>query len=166
MAKALARREPVRLSYRDGQIMVTPEDQDIFFISAEKATEACRDAVKTDERIAVFKTRFLLPLHDWCIKHSDRVAACYLPRPAGHIQAFVVTVSHRFDFGLAEEVADLERELARAGWRVGVSQLPAAEDRSLATFFNPEGALEVYAQRGSTSDQGRAEPQLPEVDSN
>ena len=40
MEKALTRREPIRLSYRDGQVMVTPEDQDIFFISAERATEA------------------------------------------------------------------------------------------------------------------------------
>ncbi len=45
MTTALVRIAPVRLSYQDGQIMVTPEDQDIFFISAEKATEACRDAV-------------------------------------------------------------------------------------------------------------------------
>jgi hypothetical protein len=152
MAKVLARKEPVRLSYRDGQIMVTPEDQDIFFISAERATEACREAVKTGERIASFKAKFLLPLHQWCAQHADRVAACYLPLPAGHIQAFIVTSSPRFDFGLAEEIAGLERELARVGWRVGVSQLPAAEDRSLATFFNPEGALEVYAQRRPASE--------------
>lgn len=146
MAKPLARKEPVRLSYQDGQIMVTPEDQDIFFISAEKATEACREAVKTDERIASFKARFLLPLHQWCENHADRVAACYLPLPTGHIQAFVVTKLTRFDFELSEEIADLERALAKAGWRVGVFQLPKVDDRSLATFFNPEGALEVYAQ--------------------
>ena len=152
MAAALVRREPVRLSYRDGQVMVTPEDQDIFFISAEKATEACLAAVKNDERISVFKAKFLLPLHAWCAGHADRVAACYLPLPAGHIQAFIVTTSPRFDFDLAEQIAALERELAHAGWRVGVSQLPAAEDRALATFFNSEGALEVYAQRGSTSE--------------
>lgn len=151
MTKTLARNEPIRLSYRDGQVMVTPEDQDIFFISAEKATDACRQAVKTEERIAAFKERFLLPLHDWCAKHADRVAACYLPRPAGHIQAFIVTTSRRFDFQLAEEMAALERDLAKAGWRVGVTQLPDAENRSLATFFTLEGALEVYAQRGSTS---------------
>jgi len=150
MAKALAGK-PVRLSYRDGQVMVTPEDQDIFFISAEKATEACREAVKADERIAGFKSKFLLPLHDWCVKRADRVSACYIPLPSGHIQAFIVTTSSRFNFGLAEEIAALERDLASAGWRVGVLQLPQGEDRSLATFFNPEGALEVYAQRGPAS---------------
>jgi hypothetical protein len=154
MVTALTRKEPVRLTYQDGQIMVTPEDQDIFFISAEKATQACREAVKTEERIAAFKALFLLPLHDWCAKHAERVAACYLPLPAGHIQAFIVTASPRFDFGLAEEIAGLELELARAGWRVSVSQVPAAEDRALATFFNPEGALEVYAQRRPAPEQG------------
>ncbi len=152
MTKVLSRKEPVRLTYQDGQVMVTPEDQDIFFISAEKATEACWEAVKMDGRIAAFKEKFLLPLHAWCAQRSERVAACYLPRPSGHIQVFIVTSSPRFDFRLAEEMAALERALARAGWRVGVSQLPHAEDRSLATFFNLEGALEVYAQRGSTSE--------------
>lgn len=67
--------------------------------------------------------------------------------PAGHLQAFIVTSSPRFDFALADEIAALEMQLANAGWRVGVAQLPKAEDRSLATFFNPEWALEVYAQR-------------------
>jgi hypothetical protein len=151
MPKALVRKEPVRLAYRDGEVMVTPEDQDLFFISAEKATEACREAVKADERIAVFKAKFLVPLYNWCATRADRIAACYLPLPAGQLHAFLVTKAARFDFSFAEEVAALERDLAKAGWRVGVSQLPAAENRSLATFFNPEGALEVYAQRGSTS---------------
>ncbi|MBM3993649.1 MAG: hypothetical protein FJ303_05790 [Planctomycetes bacterium] len=62
-----------------------------------------------------------------------------------------MTKSARFDFCLADKIAALERELANAGWHVGLSQLPAAQNRSLATFFNPEGALEVYAQRGPTS---------------
>ena len=152
MSNAIARREPIRLNYRDGQVMVTPEDQDIFFISAEKVTAACREAVKAEERIAAFKARFLVPLHDWCVQRADRVIACYLPLPAGHIQAYIVTKSPRFDFGLADEIAAVEREPANAGWPVGVSQLPAAENRSLETFFNPDGAVEVYAQRGSTSE--------------
>jgi hypothetical protein len=152
MAATQASRKPVRLGYRDGQVMVTPEDQDIFFISAEKATEACRDAVKDEERIAAFKSKFLLPLHAWCLKHSALVAACYLPLPAGHLQAYIVTAATHFDFALAEDIAQLERELASAGWRVGVSQLPSADERSLATFFSPDGALEVYAKRGSAQE--------------
>jgi hypothetical protein len=72
--------------------------------------------------------------------------------PGIHIQVFVVTP--QFDFDLAPAVAELELALARQGWRVGLLQLPNADQESLATFFNPEGALEVYAQRGPASDQG------------
>jgi hypothetical protein len=128
-------------------VIVTPEDQDRFFISAEKATEACREAVRREQRFARFNLEFLVPLHEWCLQSADRVAACYIPVPAGHIQVFIVTKSPRFDFDLAVKVAELERQLAAGGWLVGVSQLPAASAESLGTFFNPNGALEVYAQR-------------------
>jgi hypothetical protein len=97
-------------------------------------------------------SKFLLPLHHWCAEHAERVDACYLPLPAGRLQAFIVTKSPRFDFDLAEGIAALERQLAGEGWRVGVFQLPAAEELSLATFFNPDGALEIYAQRESASE--------------
>lgn len=154
MEKTRIRRQPIRLSYRDGQVMVTPEDQDIFFISAERATEACQDAVRREERVARFKREFLLPLHQWCVAHADRVSVCYLPLPAGHVQVLIVTNSPRFDFELAEEIAALERSLAGAGWRVGLSQLPNANADSLSTFFKPEGALEVYAQCGPAPREG------------
>ncbi len=157
MAKALASKKPVRLSYEDGHIVVTPQDQDKFLISAERAIQACRETVQMDERITNFKEKFLLPLNRWCAHHASRVAACYLPLPMSSLQAFVVNNSSKFDFELANEVAALERDLARAGWRVGVVQLPAADEfNSLATFFNPEGALEVYAQRGSAPELGAA----------
>jgi hypothetical protein len=138
------------LSFRDGQVMVTPEDHDVFFISAQRATEACREAVRETQRVEQFKDDFLIPLHEWCEARADKVRACYLPRPAGSVRVFVVTASPRYDFALGEELAALELRLARAGWRVGVSQLPEADGDSLATFFSPDGALEVYAQRGPT----------------
>jgi hypothetical protein len=86
-----------------------------------------------------------VPLHTWCVQHADRVASCYVPLPAGHVQVFVVTNRPRFNFGLAEEVAALELQLAKGGWRVGVSQLPNVNEDGLSTFFKPEGALEIYA---------------------
>jgi hypothetical protein len=147
MSKTSARRPPVKLDYRDGEVVVTPADRDVFFISAEKATQACREAVQADERVARFTHELLVPLREWCAARSSRVSACFIPLPAGHVQVFIVTSSPRFDFDLAEEVAELERRLAEAGWRVSVSQLPASDEETLATFFNPDGALQVYAER-------------------
>jgi hypothetical protein len=148
-----AHRQIVRLSFEDGQVVVTPKDRSTFVLSAEKAVEVCRDAVRRSELFEVFESRFLIPLHNWCLAHQDRVSACYIPFPGSHIQVFIVTNSPAFDFDLAEEVAALELELARGGWRVGVSQLPSANEEPLATFFKPEGALEVYAQGEPSSNE-------------
>jgi len=148
------RRQFARLSFEDGEVVVTPKDRSLFLISAEKATEACRDAMQREEGIARFESEFLVPLHDWCVAHSEPVRACYVGLPAGHIPVFVVKSSRQFDFDLAEEIASLELKLSDSGWRIGMSQLPDADEESLATFFSPEGALEVYAQQGSAPEKG------------
>jgi len=153
---AAAHRKYARLSFTDGEVVVSPRDRDIFLISAEKATEACRDVVQLDRRLERFGSEFLTPLHEWCVANAGRVRACYIPVPDSHIQVFVVTNSRRFDFDFAEKVAALELRFAAAGWRIGVSQLPDADDGSLATFFNPDGALEVYADGRPAPDQGGA----------
>ena len=160
MAEVPTRRSPVRLTFKDGEVMVTPKDRDIFFISAETATEACRDAVRHGERFKRFESEFLAVLHDWCLQNQEKVRACYIPRPGVNIPVFIVTTSPEFDFDLAGEIAALELKLVSTGWRVGLSQLPDADDQSLATFFNPDGALEVYADRGSTSEKGGKQPQV------
>jgi len=150
----VARRQTAKLSFADGEVMVTPQDRDIFFISAQRATEACRDAVQSDQTFKRFESEVLLPLHEWCESHADSVSACYLPVPSGSIKVFVITSNPRYDFELGEGLAALELNLAQAGWRVSVTQIPAAEGDSLGTFFSPEGALEVYAQRVPASVEG------------
>jgi hypothetical protein len=148
MSKAVTHRcSAARLDFVDGEVIVAPKDRDTFLISAERATEACCEPMHLQERIRRFESRFLIPLHEWCAKRADKIEACYLPLPDRHMKVFVVTKSPRFDFELMEEIAALDLALFDDGWRVGVWQLPATEEDSTGTFFNPEGALEVYAQR-------------------
>lgn len=151
----VTRQIPVRLRFSDGQVVVTPQDMDTFVISAGRATEACQEAVRREGWIQQFQQDFLVPVHAWCVRHAPPVRACYMPMPAGAIRLFVVTTAPRFDFELAAGIAGLERMLQRAGWRVTISQLPAAEDDSLGAFFTPDGALEVYAQSERAQDEGR-----------
>lgn len=97
------RRPPVRLKFSDGQVIVTPQDMDTFFISAERATEACKEAVRRDERFHLFREEFLIPVHDWCLRHAQDIRSCYMPMPTGCIRIFVVTHAARFDFKLAAD---------------------------------------------------------------
>ena len=62
-----ASRDFARLSFTDGEVIVSPRDMDIFVMSAEKAIEACRGEVKKGEHLNRFTTNFLTPLHEWCL---------------------------------------------------------------------------------------------------
>jgi len=139
------RHSPARLSFEGGEVVVMPKDYDLFLICAEKATELYRKAIKRDERVSRFTSDLLVPLREWCVARKDLIESCHLPIPGIHVQVFIVTKSRKFDFDLADEMAALELGLARAGWRIGVMQLPDAPPESLAAFFDANGALQVYA---------------------
>lgn len=139
------RPSPARLSFDGGEVVVAPKDYDLLLACAERATELYRKPLERGERVRRFQSDLLVPLYEWCNARKDEILACYLPIPGVHIQAFIVTRTTKFDFDLAEETAALELGLARAGWRIGVMQLPDAGPESLTTFFDPIKALQVYA---------------------
>jgi hypothetical protein len=145
----------IRISHTDGKVVVEPEDEDRFVMTAQSAVQACQESHHREEAIRTFKEEFLNPLYEWCLGHSGKVKACYIAVPVSYIQVFVVGTSQRYDFGLSRELSALELKLADAGWRVSVLQLPAASAEDLQTYFSPEGAIEVYAQLAATPDQGQ-----------
>ena len=138
-------RSPPRLSFEGGEFVVAPKDYDLFLLCAEKAAELHKQAVQRDQRVRRFTSDLLVPLREWCVARNDKIASCHLPIPGIHIQVFIITKSRKFDFDLADQMAALELGLARAGWRIGVMQLPDAPPESQAPFFDAAEALQVYA---------------------
>lgn len=144
-------RKYTRLSFEDGQVLVDPKDENRFFLSAEKAIEACKQAVRTDARIQGYKSEFLTPLHEWCLEHASHVRACYITVSANCLQVFVVTHDKKFDFDFAKKVSALELKFAEK-WEISIMQLPNSEAESLAAFINKSSAWEIYADGGSTPE--------------
>jgi hypothetical protein len=146
MAEATTPRTPVRLTFQDGQVMVTPKDWDIFFISAEKATEACSNVIRDEQRVAKFKEELLWPLAKWCEQHKDSVSACYvLPAESAVLPVYVIGAGEQYDFALAEKLTQFTVWfLDEKGWAVHISQIPLCDGEALAAFFRPETALQVY----------------------
>lgn len=135
----------IQLRYSDGVVMVTPEDEDRFFITAQRAVEACQEAHQFDAAVRSFKEQFVKPLHDWCGERQASIRSCYVPLPAfGHLKVFVVGSSPRFDFALAADVSELELALNDAGWSVNVLQISATSEDDLRTYFNPNDSIQVY----------------------
>ena len=150
-----ARRQIIRLSHTNGNVVVEPEDEDRFVMTAQSAVQACQDTHRHEEAIRTFKKEILQPLIEWCDSHSSQVQACYIPVPVGHIEVFMVGRSSAYDFDLGRALSELELRIAETGWRVNVLQLPAAASEDIQTYFNTEGALEVYAQLPPASGQGQ-----------
>lgn len=145
MSRTLTRREPVRLNFQDGQVIVTPEDQDIFFISAEKATEACKDLIRNEERVKRFTDGVILPLQQWSKTHKDQIHACYLAFPESAVLlVYMIGSSEQYDFALTEELSKLASDFEERGWSVQAAQIPRCPDEDLPAFFNPQSALLVY----------------------
>src|SRR5262249_16471443 len=135
MTRVLSQRTAVRLTYQDGQVMVTPKDQDIFFISAEKATEACSNSIRYDERVPRYTTESILPIAKWCEGHKERVSACYvLPPESAVLPVYVVGTSEQYDFELTGELSNFAAWFDEQGWAVHLSQIPQCEQEQLCGF--------------------------------
>ncbi len=145
MTATFTRKPPVRLTYCDGQVIVTPADQDIFFISAEKAIEACKNAIGHEERIKRYTDEVILPLKQFCEFNSEKILSCYLATPESSVlPVYVVGVCEQYDFELASILSALVGRFEENGWAVQVSQLPKCNQEELVGFFNLENALVIY----------------------
>ena len=141
------------LNRTSGQVTVEPEDEDRFVISAQEAVKACQDHQKADHAIRAFKQEFLGPLWEWCFLHAAQVKACFVPRTVGHLEVYVIGTSEQYDFAFGDDVARLELSLADRGWNVSAMQLPDGPDEDLLSYFNPEGAIQVYGNPESAPGQ-------------
>src|SRR5438128_12378603 len=125
MARTLTPRQAVRLHYQDGKVMVTPEDQDIFFISAEKATEACKDFIRNEERVKRFTDEVILPLQHWSEEHKKQISACFMAFPESAVlPIYMIGAKEQYDFSLTEGLSHLASEFEKNGWSIQASQIP------------------------------------------
>jgi hypothetical protein len=84
---------------------------------------------------------------EWANRHNQQVSECHaVLRPSG-IAFFIVPKKDSFDFDLAAEIVDLDREVE--GFNVGqveLYQVPAAE---LRRFAAPADCIQVYSNADS-----------------
>jgi len=141
---AKIRQGPVYLRFDDGKVFVAPEDYNIFMIEARRAIEALRSAVEVDGWVKSFFDEYVPYLHEWCQKREDLVEACYFAFSSGQ-KVFIVTKGG-YNVQLGEEISKLELDLANMEWSCDVLQIPDGDDEELQTFFNPDRAVQIYAQ--------------------
>jgi hypothetical protein len=138
----------IKLTYwDDDRILVEdPKCEDRFVMTAQDMIKACQRHSEDKRTIQFFKEEVLRPLFDWSKSHPQ-VAGCYIPEKLRWAQVFVVTESEQYDFGLGAEISKLELQFFDAhGLNVQITQLPRTDEDCVRTFFNTDGAIEVYAK--------------------
>lgn len=147
MAQSTTSKGPIHLRYHDdGQVVVTPEDQDRFVLASREAAMACQNQVAMSHFMEHFQKCVLAKLAGWCQSHSANVLACYIPFPFSGTcsKVFIVTNSAKFDFQLSDAIADLEVELDEARWPCDILQIGSGGPEQLQVFFDPEQSIQVF----------------------
>ncbi len=141
--------EPIRLHFRDvdTQIVVTPEDQDRFVTTSSEAAQACKmaqDALRWKQEF----DGFLKYIHDWCAKHTERVAYAYLSFSSDGLKLFLLThgADYRFDFDDVVSDFDIELDKKFPNCPGEVMQLPETPVESLTSFFDPAKAFQLHGE--------------------
>ena len=85
MARTLTRRQPVRLSYLDGKVMVTPSVSRYFLHQRGESHGGIKDFIRNEERVKRFTDEVILPLQCWSDQHKDLISACYMVFPQARL---------------------------------------------------------------------------------
>jgi len=117
--------QPIRLSVQSvEQVMVEPDDQDRFTMTAREAAHACKVADDLKQFEETFRL-FLLDLHSWCNQHPEGIEAVCCSF-SDCFKVAICTSRKEFDFVLDEGIAQLEIDIVKKyKWcLIEVSQMP------------------------------------------
>lgn len=128
--------------------VVTPPDRARFVKEARWAMNGDQGDVEADSFWKRFEDDFLATVRQWCEEHGDRVAACYVPVPRGHLRVFVVSRSKSYDFSLSDDLTALEMDLFQKNWPSDVNQVPLSSAADLEALFSPTASIQVYGHAG------------------
>ena len=129
------------------QFVLHPESNDLFMRTGHQVIAACRLSISVEvwleECVALFSY-----VNDWACKHKDMIAACYaIPRGDG-IGLFFVPKSQSFNFDLADDLAELNRDLAQT-FNVGSIEIHQVPQGELCRFVTREESRQVYSDADS-----------------
>jgi hypothetical protein len=148
-------KKPVHLRFDGGKVWITPEDSARFKMAARRAVRVLHREKAIDREVMRFQDEYLPRLNRWCEENKDLVRACYLGRSMPHgLTVFILGMAPKYSFGLGDKISDLAIQLEDEGWSSNIVQISNGEDDEIATFFDPESALQIYAQSQAAPGQG------------
>jgi hypothetical protein len=104
---------PVHLDIRSvRQVIVHPEDEDRFMMTAKEAARACQQA-QTEKDLREQFTQFLLYLREWCEKHTAEVRYAYAYPGDGFLNVLICTSGEGYRCEFDDAVTELDIALTQ-----------------------------------------------------
>jgi hypothetical protein len=143
MPEQAVRTGPIHLDFKSvQQVVVHPEDQDRFTMTAREAAQACQRAQNDKDFEEEFK-RMLVRVREWAQAHEDAVVAAYVYTGDGQLNVLMATQGPGFRSDLSDDLTELDLSLVdEFPWLVAeVMQRPAD---AVAARGPLENAIQVY----------------------
>jgi hypothetical protein len=128
----------------DGTLVVTPRDEDRFSIKLNRAIDVLRRA-SNEERVASQLRLLLRTLAEWIARRDD-IASAYLTLREGGLCVLLVRKEVLYSESFEDAVTELDIALANDVdldlIAVNVMALPNASNEAIASFLDPEFAIQ------------------------
>jgi hypothetical protein len=138
---------------KDGNIVVTPQDQDRFVIRVGRAIAILQQAAEAEKFRAQFNL-LLRMLAEWLKEHQDEIAKAYLTDRDGALAFVVVRKSCEYDDDFEDVISALDFQIANDPdldlIRMDTIALPSAAEAAITSFIDPGFAFE-YVDNGNRS---------------
>ena len=147
---------PIHLNFRSiKQVVVEPEDENRFMMTAKEAARACEIAQNEKELREQF-SQVLLSLKEWSEYRSSRVVATYVYPGDGFLNVLICTRGGDYDFDFDDEVTDLDIALTKQfGWLT--AEVMQAPESARDGHTSLEKAICVYGD--GSGPRTSSEPQ-------
>jgi hypothetical protein len=124
------------------QFVLHPEDNDAFVRTGRQVIEGCQLGISVEVWLDECRAMFGRVL-EWATARTGRVRACYAAPRMGGITLYFVPFGETYDFGLGDELSELNVELFR-GFNVGMVEIHQVPATSLDRFLPPDATVLVY----------------------
>jgi hypothetical protein len=144
----------------DGDILVTPSDNDRFVIKVGQAIQILRQ----QERQSQFEKQFQLlvkRLAQWLSEHPD-TGRPFLTAGEGVLRFVVMRNTVKCDDTITDALSDLEMDIANDGdlglIKVNTTALPLVSEEGLQSFLDSDFCMEFYGDRAGPYIAGKSQP--------
>ncbi len=148
MSETKAKRDLIQIKAGedgDRQVLIHPADDDLFVRTGKEVINACQLDISIELWMREFESA-MESVQQWSDERDAQVASCHCSPQGGKIAFFFCPTSDKFDFALADDLAQLNLDL-RQTFNIGmveVQQIPWAET---GRFLHPGMARWVYGRK-------------------